>query len=120
MNWLLFYKTISDPFQKELVEEDNTAEFWYSKEEQYPALTKVALSTYTTPVPSSASERDISLVNRIFSERRTMLTGSSVEDLVYVKSMWPSSEEGSMALSNEGNIEFDSRSSSDKVNNDAD
>ena len=60
--------------------------FWLSNEQAFPALTKLVLRFYATPVPSTTSERNFSYVNRIVMPSRSTMNTDVVCDLLFCRS----------------------------------
>lgn len=76
---------LGDPVIEDL--DECPINWWNSNKLKYPTLTSVALELLTIPVSSVASERTVSTLNRILSDRRTRLTNVNVNKLVVLISL---------------------------------
>lgn len=59
--------------------------FWLSNETVYPTLQPLALKLLLTPASSVASERIVSHLNVVVSDRRSRLVGKTIDNLVFLK-----------------------------------
>lgn len=59
-------------------------QFWKINEKFYPNLSKLAKKTLAIPSSSAASERAFSTAGRIVEERRTSLSSSSIDSLMFL------------------------------------
>lgn len=62
-------------------------EWWKANKESYPYLSCIALEILTIPISSVASERTVSSLNRIVSNKRARLSMENVNKLVVLISM---------------------------------
>lgn len=67
--------------------DDSPLDWWFLKKNKYTTLTPVALELLTIPVSSVASERTVSTLNRVLSDRRSRLTNDNINKLVVLISM---------------------------------
>lgn len=67
--------------------DDSPLDWWTFKKNKYSYLSAVALELLTIPVSSVASERTVSTLNRVLSDRRSRLTNENVNKLVVLISM---------------------------------
>lgn len=79
-------ENVSTSMDSKLREEDGIVQFWESKWNDYPKLSKIAFRIFSTPASSSESERDFSGVKRLVGTYRSLLAQETISDIACVES----------------------------------
>lgn len=64
----------------------NPIDWWNSKQEDFPKLSKLAMAIHSIPASSTPSERAFSSSGSILTEKRTNLNPDCVEDMLLIRS----------------------------------
>lgn len=64
----------------------NPADWWNSKKEEFPKLSKLAVAIHSIPASSTPSERVFSQSGAIITEKRVNLSPDAVEDILLIRS----------------------------------
>ncbi len=78
-----------EAYQKQQIsasEVTTVLKFWQTNEKKFPALSTLARQVFAVMSTSSASERNFSLAGVVVTARRSCLTSSSVNDLLFLNS----------------------------------
>ena len=62
-------------------------QFWYNRRHAFPRLYKIAMRVYSTPASSSSSERVFSIVKKIVTPERSLLTPETICRIVVTRSL---------------------------------
>lgn len=70
---------LSDPF--------SVVRFWHSRKRSYPQLSKIAMRIFATPASSCASERVFSIVNKLVTSDRSVLSTKLISQIIVSRSL---------------------------------
>jgi len=70
---------LDDPF--------GVVKFWYQKRNTFPKLYKIAMRVFATPASSCASERVFSILKKIVTPDRSLLTPEHLSEIIVSRSL---------------------------------
>jgi len=75
-----------EAYKKEKFEviDDNLLDFWKRQNHIFPHLSVLAPQTLAIPASSASSERYFSVAGRLIEERRSCLSGTSVDSILFL------------------------------------
>jgi len=86
------YKSI--PIHQLVVKQDDllddpfgVVKFWHQKRTQFPKLYKIAMRVFATPASSCASERVFSILKKIVTPERSLLTPENLSNIIVSRSL---------------------------------
>ena len=66
------------------IDSENLLDYWKGRENSWPRLSVVAQGLLGVPAASTSSERTFSLAGRTLEDRRSQLSGDSVDGLLFL------------------------------------
>jgi len=72
-------KFMEDPFA--------IVQFWYHRRKTFPQLYKIAMRVFATPASSCASERVFSILKKIVTPERSLLSQEHLSDIIVSRSL---------------------------------